>query len=229
MRSDCPASCSCWPCAIWCDRWPGASGTFTDTAPAERFGTTAAKKEGLRSDRPAVQRRPGEPGRHGGGGAGRAKAPHCPPAGRHQVGPTGGAAKLRCRLRFTLDQKKRRLHSLKPRLVAARGDHEAGRVRLCFGGKRLFQAQFHLKDNGFADLAAWRTAWRRRRSSQFLCLGSQDETAGNRPAPAGRPARFASGCHPGWRRPLGGTFWSRASRLPRASLRSTPPCAVGRR
>ncbi len=92
---------------------------------------------------------------------------------------TAQAASLRRRLRFTLHQKRRRLHALQRRLAAAQADHEAGRVRLCFGGKKLFHAQFHLKANGFADLAAWRAAWRQRRSSQFLCLGSKDELAGN--------------------------------------------------
>ncbi|MDA8066456.1 MAG: hypothetical protein M0031_13315 [Thermaerobacter sp.] len=89
------------------------------------------------------------------------------------------AASMRHRLRFTLHQKRRRLHALERRLAVAQADHEAGRVRLCFGGKKLFHAQFHLKANGFADLAAWQAAWRKRRSSQFLCLGSKDESAGN--------------------------------------------------
>ena len=53
------------------------------------------------------------------------------------------AAEQRHRLRFTLHQKRRRLHALQRRLAAARADHEAGRVRLCFGGKKLFHAQFH--------------------------------------------------------------------------------------
>ncbi len=89
------------------------------------------------------------------------------------------AASMQHRLRFTLHQKRRRLHTLERRLAAARADHEAGRVRLCFGGKKLFHAQFHRDANGFADLAAWQAAWRKRRSSQFLCLGSKDESAGN--------------------------------------------------
>jgi hypothetical protein len=78
------------------------------------------------------------------------------------------AAEQRRRLRFSLHQKKRHLFALKQRLAAVLADREAGRVRLCFGGKKLFHAQFHLKANGFADLAAWRAAWRKRRCSQFL-------------------------------------------------------------
>jgi len=83
------------------------------------------------------------------------------------------------RLFFTLHQKKRRLFILKRRLAATEADQKAGRVRICFGGKKLFKAQFHLKANGFADPAAWKEAWRQRRASQFLCLGSKDELFGN--------------------------------------------------
>ncbi|MDA8064018.1 MAG: hypothetical protein M0031_00735 [Thermaerobacter sp.] len=98
---------------------------------------------------------------------------------RKQKARGAQAASMWHRLRFTLHQKRRRLHASERRLAVARADHEAGRVRLCFGGKKLFHAQFHREANGFADLAAWQAAWRRRRSSQFLCLGSKDESAGN--------------------------------------------------
>ena len=78
-----------------------------------------------------------------------------------------------------LHQKKRRLATLKARCAALEADHAAGRVRLCFGSKRLYRAQFELEANGYADHAAWKADWQRVRSSQFFVLGSQDETAGN--------------------------------------------------
>ena len=83
------------------------------------------------------------------------------------------------RLRFKIHHKKRRLTALRLRLAAAETDRKAGRVRLCFGGKRRFRAQFHLQKNGYASLAEWRQELQRARSSQFLCLGSKDETSGN--------------------------------------------------
>jgi IS605 OrfB family transposase len=78
-----------------------------------------------------------------------------------------------------LHQKKRRLALMKARLKALQSDHAAGKVRLCFGGKGLFRAQFHLKENGYVDHAEWKAAWQRARSNQFFLIGSQDETAGN--------------------------------------------------
>ena len=76
-------------------------------------------------------------------------------------------------------QKKRRLRSLQDRLTALKADQEAGTVCLCFGGKKLFRAQFDLDTNGYADHDEWKADWHQARSSQFFVLGSQDETAGN--------------------------------------------------
>jgi IS605 OrfB family transposase len=53
---------------------------------------------------------------------------------------------------------------------------------LCFGGATFFRAQHHLAANGFADHAAWRTAWLAARASQVFLVGSKDETAGNQSA-----------------------------------------------
>ena len=78
-----------------------------------------------------------------------------------------------------LHQKKRRLNSLQTKLEAMQADHKSGVVRLCFGSKKLFRAQFDLQANGYADHAAWKADWVDARSDQFFVLGSQDETAGN--------------------------------------------------
>jgi hypothetical protein len=78
-----------------------------------------------------------------------------------------------------LHQKKRRLHILQTKLGAMQADHKEGTVRLCFGSKKLFRAQFNLQANGYADHAAWKADWVDARSDQFFVLGSQDETAGN--------------------------------------------------
>lgn len=78
-----------------------------------------------------------------------------------------------------LHQKRRRLHILQTHLGAMQSDHKAGDVRLCFGSKKLFKAQFDLQSNGYVDHAAWKADWVDARSSQFFVLGSQDETAGN--------------------------------------------------
>ncbi len=78
-----------------------------------------------------------------------------------------------------LHQKKRRLNTLQTKLEAMQADHKSGVVRLCFGSKKLFRAQFDLQANGHVDHVAWKADWVDARSDQFFVLGSQDETAGN--------------------------------------------------
>jgi hypothetical protein len=83
-----------------------------------------------------------------------------------------------------LHQKKRRLAGLFERLKAIKDDQAAGRVRLCFGSRKLFRAQFALKANGYEanghkDHSDWKADWLQSRSSQFFVLGSKDEIAGN--------------------------------------------------
>ena len=84
---------------------------------------------------------------------------------------SGAAAKVH--------QKKRRLAILQTKLNNLQADHKADIVRLCFGSKKLFRAQFNLEANGYADHAAWKADWIDARSNQFFALGSKDEIAGN--------------------------------------------------
>jgi IS605 OrfB family transposase len=78
-----------------------------------------------------------------------------------------------------LHQKKRRLHILQTKLASLQAENKTGLVRLCFGSKRLFNAQFNLAANGYADHAAWKAHWQTERASQFFVLGSKDEVTGN--------------------------------------------------
>ena len=75
-------------------------------------------------------------------------------------------------------QKGRRLANLRNRLAALQADIAAGRVRLCFGSKRLWRKQHHLEANGFVSHEEWLRDWRDARSDEFFVLGSRDETAG---------------------------------------------------
>ena len=74
--------------------------------------------------------------------------------------------------------KRRRLSNLKFRLSGLEADLAAGRVRLCFGSKKLWRKQYDLKANGYASREAWLEEWRDVRSNEFFVLGSRDETAG---------------------------------------------------
>ena len=75
-------------------------------------------------------------------------------------------------------QKKRRLADLRCRLAALEADISAGRVRLCFGSKRLWRMQYHLEANGYVSREEWLRDWRATRSDEFFVLGSRDETTG---------------------------------------------------
>ena len=77
-----------------------------------------------------------------------------------------------------MHHKRRRLANLRFRLAGLEADVAAGRVRLCFGSKRLWQKQHDLADNGYADHEEWLSDWRDSRSDEFFVLGSRDETAG---------------------------------------------------
>ena len=72
-------------------------------------------------------------------------------------------------------QKRRRLANLRHRLVGLEADIAAGRVRLCFGSRRLWRKQHHLEQNGYASHAEWLREWQDARSNEFFVLGSRDE------------------------------------------------------
>ena len=88
-----------------------------------------------------------------------------------------GKAVMRGR-RDQVHQKRRRLANLKSTLAGVQADSVAGRVRLCFGSKRLWRKQYQLERNGYASHAEWLADWRDARSDEFFVLGSRDETAG---------------------------------------------------
>ena len=77
-----------------------------------------------------------------------------------------------------LHQKKRRLGNLKSRLERLESDIAAGRIRLCFGSRRLWRKQHALEANGYSSHGEWLRDWRSARSDEFFVLGSKDETAG---------------------------------------------------
>ena len=80
--------------------------------------------------------------------------------------------------RFKLHHKKRRLNKLRQRQEAREADATSNTIRLCFGSKKLFRAQFDLAANGYASYLDWKTDWASARSRQFYVLGSKDESAG---------------------------------------------------
>ena len=76
-------------------------------------------------------------------------------------------------------QKKRRLHAMQDNLKKLEADLKDGIVRLCFGSKKLFRAQFDLEANGYQNRKEWKKGWKTARSKELFFLGSKDETSGN--------------------------------------------------
>ena len=84
----------------------------------------------------------------------------------------------RRRLSAKRHQKQRRLAKQQAHLARLEADHANGTVRLCFGGRKRFRAQFNLDANGYETHAEWLEDWQRARASQFVVIGSKGETAG---------------------------------------------------
>ena len=80
--------------------------------------------------------------------------------------------------RDQVHQKSRRLAGLESERAKLQEDMAAGRVRLCFGSKRLWRKQHNLAENGYTSHEEWLSDWRDARSDEFFVLGSRDETAG---------------------------------------------------
>lgn len=76
--------------------------------------------------------------------------------------------------RWELHQKQRRLRMLTDRLT----ELKTKKPSIIFGGRRLWKAQFELEANGYGSHDEWLSDWKAARSSQFLLVGSSDETAG---------------------------------------------------
>ena len=56
---------------------------------------------------------------------------------------------------YQVHHKRRRLTNLHSRLAGLQDDIAAGRVRLCFGSKRLWRKQHSLTENGYASHQEW--------------------------------------------------------------------------
>jgi IS605 OrfB family transposase len=78
-----------------------------------------------------------------------------------------------------LHQKKRLLFNLQQKEKQLKLDQEVGKVRLCFGSKSLFRAQFNLEANRYDSQEEWLADWHKARSNSFFLMGSKDESGGN--------------------------------------------------
>jgi len=47
----------------------------------------------------------------------------------------------------------------------------SNKLHICFGSRKLFNAQHHLKENGYSSKEEWLEDWRKKRSGRFFCVG----------------------------------------------------------
>lgn len=77
---------------------------------------------------------------------------------------------------FHAKQKINRINrSLKNRLAAI----NSRKLKICFGSKKLFLAQYHLAENHMTSHKTWYEAFCKRRDNRALYIGSKDEQRGN--------------------------------------------------
>ena len=94
---------------------------------------------------------------------------------------TGGVPSEIQKIRFKAHQKSRYRARLTEQLEKIASN--TGKIpAMCFGSKKLFGKQFFLKENNLKNHAEWLEEWQNARSSQFMVLGSKDETCGNQGA-----------------------------------------------
>ncbi|MBY3150940.1 IS200/IS605 family element transposase accessory protein TnpB [Rhizobium laguerreae] len=77
-----------------------------------------------------------------------------------------------------IHQHKRRVETLRAKLDEAKRRIE--HPSICFGTRKLFDAQHNLEANGFKSHSEWREAWRRSRSATFMIEGDRSRNCGNR-------------------------------------------------
>lgn len=71
--------------------------------------------------------------------------------------------------------KKLRVRRLQNKLNKLKKDQEKNTIRICFGSRKLFRAQFTQERTH----AEWKQEWEQTRNKEFFLLGSKDETTGN--------------------------------------------------
>jgi len=93
----------------------------------------------------------------------------------------------RKRLREIVEAKREYVQRLKSRKTKLDYDIKNYRPRLCFGGRKLFEARLHWEVSGFLSFEEWREMWRKARANQIFLVGSHDESHGNESATLTNP------------------------------------------
>ena len=75
-------------------------------------------------------------------------------------------------------EKRRRLAKPWHRLDSINSDVADGKVRICFGSRKLWRKQYNLQANGYGSHDEWLQDWQAARCDEFFLMGSRDEKSG---------------------------------------------------
>ena len=68
-----------------------------------------------------------------------------------------------------------KIQSLKKQLAQLQS---TSRLHICFGSKKLFNAQYHLEENGYRNHQEWLKDWHKKRGGRFYCIGKAQNGGG---------------------------------------------------
>ena len=68
-----------------------------------------------------------------------------------------------------------KINRLKQKIVNALKELQSKDLGICFGSKKLFYAQYHLKENQLTNHKVWLEKFRKQRDNRSLFIGSKDE------------------------------------------------------
>ena len=68
-----------------------------------------------------------------------------------------------------------KIQSLKKQLINLKSPE---RLHICFGSKKLFNAQYHLEENGYRHHDEWLADWKKKRGGRFYCVGKSTNGGG---------------------------------------------------
>lgn len=81
-------------------------------------------------------------------------------------------------VKFRIYQKQNKLNRLNQKIKQMQRRVRTGRLKICFGTRKLFKAQYYLKENGFKSHQDWLKAFRANRDKNVFYVGSKDEYGG---------------------------------------------------
>jgi IS605 OrfB family transposase len=83
------------------------------------------------------------------------------------------------KLKKKLYYRHQRIQKFKDRLAQLKKNIANGHYSLGFGGKKTFDSQYRLEENGYRSHEGWYNDYRRKRDRNIFYLGSKDEAEGN--------------------------------------------------